>query len=77
MALINQQAAANAQPPVGFLNPTLYTLAQSAAYSTAFHDITKGNNTNDVSLDRYFATADTIFAPAGARRTAPISSMLR
>jgi hypothetical protein len=57
MALINQQAAANAQPPVGFLNPTLYTLARSAAYSTAFHDITKGNNTNDVSLDRYFATA--------------------
>ena len=43
-ALINQQAAANGRPPVGFLNPALYALASGAAYTNYFHDIKKGNN---------------------------------
>jgi subtilase family serine protease len=30
---------------VGFINPALYKLYESSAYSTAFHDITIGNNT--------------------------------
>ena len=43
-ALVNQEAAANGQPPVGFLNPALYALGQSADYTNCFHDITVGNN---------------------------------
>jgi subtilase family serine protease len=43
-ALINQQAAANGKPSVGWLNPAIYTLGKSAAYTDCFHDITTGNN---------------------------------
>ena len=43
-ALVNQEAAANGQPPVGFLNPALYALGQSADYTNNFNDITVGNN---------------------------------
>jgi hypothetical protein len=45
-ALVNQQAVGNGRAPVGFLNATLYTVGQSSGYSTAFRDITLGNNTN-------------------------------
>jgi subtilase family serine protease len=44
MALVNEQAAANGNPPVGFLNPTLYALGQSSSYADNFHDIISGNN---------------------------------
>ena len=30
--------------PLGFVNPAIYKLAQSAAYANDFHDITTGNN---------------------------------
>ncbi|MGO8925643.1 MAG: immunoglobulin domain-containing protein [Limisphaerales bacterium] len=43
-ALVNQQAAAAGQTPVGFLNPALYTIGKGASYSSCFHDITTGNN---------------------------------
>ena len=43
-ALVNEEAAANGQPPVGFLNPALYALGRSADYTNCFHDITVGNN---------------------------------
>ena len=43
-ALVNEEAAANGQPPVGFLNPALYALGKSADYTNCFHDITVGNN---------------------------------
>ncbi|HWY21491.1 MAG TPA: protease pro-enzyme activation domain-containing protein [Candidatus Acidoferrum sp.] len=48
VALINQQAAANAtatgnNTSLGFLNPTIYTLS-SGNYASDFHDITTGNN---------------------------------
>lgn len=46
IALINQQAVANAttsgNPTLGFLNPTIYT----GNYTSGFHDITTGNNAN-------------------------------
>ncbi len=42
-ALINQQAAAGLSP-VGFINPAVYQIGQSANYSNCFHDITTGNN---------------------------------
>ena len=45
MALVNQQAAANSNPPVGFVNPALYSIASGPNYSTCFNDVTSGNNT--------------------------------
>ena len=47
MALVNEQAVEAGTAPkggVGFLNPTLYTLAEGSTYSSDFHDITSGNN---------------------------------
>ena len=44
MALINQQAANNDEPPVGFLNPIIYPLNLGAGYDSEFHDITNGND---------------------------------
>jgi subtilase family serine protease len=44
MALANQQAAANLNPSVGFLNPTIYTLGAGADYDSDMHDITTGSN---------------------------------
>lgn len=42
LALANQQALANGQPLLGFINPTLYSLGVSPSYDTNFHDITSG-----------------------------------
>jgi len=44
MALVNQQAVANGNPTLGFINPTVYQLAVGSGYSSIFHDITTGNN---------------------------------
>ncbi len=41
--LINDAAAAASKSPVGFMNPTLYFLAQNF-YNNDFNDITTGNN---------------------------------
>jgi uncharacterized repeat protein (TIGR03803 family) len=54
-ALANQQAAAQGQPRIGFLNPTLYAIGRGAGYASAFHDITIGNNTNSASPTHFFA----------------------
>ena len=43
-ALINQQAAANGRPALGFLNPAIYALGQEAGYTLGLHDITTGSN---------------------------------
>ena len=43
-ALVNQQSAANGKPPVGFLNPAIYTIGTGTTYSACFHDTTIGNN---------------------------------
>lgn len=55
MALVNQQAASNGLPPVGFLNPSVYAIGKSAKFAQAFHDITTGNNTNSSSKTKYYA----------------------
>ena len=55
-ALINQQRATEGQPSVGFLNPALYAIGKGANYSSCFHDITVGNNTNLSSSKQFFAT---------------------
>jgi subtilase family serine protease len=44
IALANQQGAAQGAPPVGFLNPAIYEIAEGPLYATCFHDITNGNN---------------------------------
>jgi subtilase family serine protease len=44
LALANQQQAANGGKPLGFINPTLYTIGLGSSYHTDFHDITGGSN---------------------------------
>ena len=56
-ALINQQAAAGGSPTVGLINTAVYALGQGSSYSTAFHDITSGNNTNAQSTNLYLAVS--------------------
>ncbi len=54
LALIEQKTGSR----IGNANPTLYALANSALYSTAFHDITSGNNSSP-------CTAGTTNCPIG------------
>ncbi len=56
-ALINQQAAQNSQPPLGFLNPALYELGRGTNYAATFHDIVAGNNFNSSSPTNFPAVA--------------------
>jgi N-acetylneuraminic acid mutarotase len=47
MALVNQQAVALGSAPlggVGFINPAIYSLAESSSYASDLHDIASGNN---------------------------------
>ena len=44
LALVNQQAAANGQPSLGFINPALYSIGRGPDYTSCFHDIMIGNN---------------------------------
>ena len=43
-ALVNQQRAAAGKASLGFLNPPIYQIGVSSAYSADFHDITRGTN---------------------------------
>jgi subtilase family serine protease len=54
-ALVNQQGAINAEPPVGFLDPALYAIGKGPNYAACFHDITTGNNTNTSTTSEFFA----------------------
>jgi hypothetical protein len=54
-ALVNQQSAATGRSPVGFINPAVYALGKGVDYTTDFHDITTGNNTNGSSGNEFFA----------------------
>jgi subtilase family serine protease len=44
MALVNQQAVANGNALLGFINPLIYPLGLGSGYGAAFHDITSGSN---------------------------------
>lgn len=44
MALANEEAANENKPAIGFLNPALYSIGQSANYANDFHDIIGGSN---------------------------------
>ena len=54
-ALVNQQAATNGLPPVGFLNPAIYAIAEGPNYTACFHDTTTGNNEWSNSPSAYTA----------------------
>ncbi|MGD1086476.1 MAG: Ig-like domain repeat protein, partial [Verrucomicrobiota bacterium] len=56
-ALVNQHGAAHGQSPVGFINPAVYAIGKGANYTSVFHDITTGNNTNSASPANYFAVS--------------------
>ena len=52
-ALINQQGQMNGVPPVGFLNPALYEIANTGMYGGAFNDVTTGNNNGFSAVPGY------------------------
>ena len=52
LAMANEQANGAS---IGFLNPTIYAIAQGANYGNDFHDITTGNNFNSFSPDLFSA----------------------
>jgi hypothetical protein len=54
-ALVNEQAASRGRAPVGFLNPALYAIGKSAAFTNGFHDVTSGSNANQDSLGQFSA----------------------
>ncbi|MGP8197995.1 MAG: protease pro-enzyme activation domain-containing protein [Limisphaerales bacterium] len=56
-ALVNEQAALNGQPQVGFVNPAIYDIGRSSNYTSCFHDITTGNNTSADSPENFHAVA--------------------
>ena len=56
LALVNQQLVADGRGAgLGFINPTLYSIGQSASYNSDFHDITVGNNDTDGQSTFYYA----------------------
>ena len=68
-ALVNQQAAANGDSAVGFLNPAIYAIGTGPSYTDCFHDITTGNNTNRYTNTEFFAVSGYDLCTAGAPRT--------
>ncbi len=52
LALVNEQADGT---PVGFLNPSVYALAEGPSYGQVLHDISMGNDFNKMSPDLYSA----------------------
>jgi hypothetical protein len=44
IALVNEQAEAGGEAPVGFINPWLYNTGQSPEYGSEFHDVVSGEN---------------------------------
>jgi subtilase family serine protease len=53
LALANQQAIANGNPPLGFINPLLYTIGLGSSYDADFHDITSGSNGSYSAITGY------------------------
>jgi len=71
LALVNQQAVANGNKPLGFINPALYTLGLSSSYDTDFHDITGGSNGFSATTGYDLATG--IGSPNGAALIAALA----
>ncbi len=56
LALVNEQALANGNPVLGFVNPALYAAYSSSAYDSDFHDILTGGNTLGATVGYDLAT---------------------
>jgi subtilase family serine protease len=56
LALVNQQAVANGNHTVGFINPTLYTIGEGSNYDSDFHDVTSGSNGYSATVGYDLAT---------------------
>jgi uncharacterized repeat protein (TIGR03803 family) len=57
-ALMNQLAAENNEPAIGFINPAVYAIGKGSnamAYTNLFHDITTGNNESPTSPNQFVA----------------------
>lgn len=54
-ALMNEQSLAGGSAPVGFINPAIYAIGESAEYGGSFHDITTGNDTWPRSPNDFYA----------------------
>ena len=44
LALVNQQAVANGNATLGFINPAIYSIGTGSSYSTDLHDIASGTS---------------------------------
>jgi subtilase family serine protease len=44
MALVNQQAIADGNATLGFINPIIYSLGLESGYASEFHDVASGSN---------------------------------
>jgi subtilase family serine protease len=64
MALVNQQASMSGGHPVGFLNPTVYTIGDKWNYNKVFHDERAGNNGRYIAI-RGFDLVTGFGSPAG------------
>ncbi len=53
LALANQQRAANAKKPIGFINSLIYSANLSSSYGTNFHDITSGKSGSYTAVKGY------------------------
>jgi len=56
-ALMNEQSLVAGRSTIGFLNPAIYAIGQSADYNAVFHDITSGNNAWPGSPNGFYAVA--------------------
>ena len=54
-ALVNQQAAGSGHSPIGLINSAVDAIGTRATYTSAFHDITTGNNTWSASPSKFYA----------------------
>jgi hypothetical protein len=53
IALVNEQAEAGGEAPVGSINSWLYNTGQSPEYGSAFHDVVSGENDYEVGYGFY------------------------
>jgi subtilase family serine protease len=56
-ALVNQQATASGRPTIGFVNPAIDAIGTGPSYTSAFYDITTGNNESSSSPTKFSAAS--------------------
>ncbi|WP_127354519.1 hypothetical protein [Actinacidiphila soli] len=74
-AVLDDKAAATGGYDLGYANSTIYALATSSSYSSAFHDATSGSNGGYSAATGYDKV--TGWAPTTARTSSPPSSKAR